>query len=429
VPYLNDRAPASRLRLGLDVAEADGVNNERDPSAIKPSEFVDLKNVDFKGNRLVNRDGLAKFNSGSVMTGSVTGIADDRAMGIGGGQAAGIGTRVYIVRASETVTQSIITYDFALTTPSELLTMGYFPNTLFFDSGYVWCGLETGDAGTPPSYLARFRPGVVSSPSGAIGDSQASPEPVALLSATQSYVIRDFVKLNGDLFFSVMEETSAAAVYKWDGQSLTRENSYAGNDAFVAVYRESVVVMYNENPATTPVVRSRSAAGTYSAISFPVSPATFTPTAARQYKDKLFISGFLASSPATGYILQLDGTSLTLVKTISNSRLGVGGLEVYGGYLYYSYTDTTTSPDTVYLGRYDNSSFSDAYATVTTGNTNDGGLMTIQGNRLYMLCTGSKLAYAPTSDLTSWSTVTLASTDIAGVRQGPSATPACMVAV
>jgi hypothetical protein len=440
--YGSDRANPYRVRLGIDVPRARGVNTEVDPAALPPDQFRRLENVDFRGNRIVNRKGLAKVNSSGAMTGSVMGIADDRGNN-------GSGKRIYYIGIDE---NGLAIYDPSQTTTYEYVSTFPFSNVatgslgsknrmLFFDAkdGYVYFAKDDADtlsAASSSTKLYRFRPGVVTSPGGSIATAQAMPEPVFQFSptyATDASIAADSMQRVGSLLYiGASEKLSAggsavdAYVYRYDGTTLTQEDTYSITDsvnltAVIATYRNRPVVLYATNSSLyPPVVRYKDDAGTWQSIAWPGgNGARFSSVC--EYKDKLFVSGYTGTA-FQGAIWQISGTTMTAVKTISSMTGldGIQGLATDGTYLYYTYYKTN-----FYMGRYDDSSFSDTYATVATApfsNAEDSGPIVIQGKKLYTILTNNTTGpYLRQADLptpTSFSTATQFTNMTAGIIEG-----------
>jgi hypothetical protein len=411
--YGSDRANPYRIRLGIDVPRARGVNTEVDPAALPPDQFRRLENVDFFGNRIINCKGLAKVNSSSAMTGSVMGIADDRAMGIGGGAAAGIDGRLYVTGASDV---GVACYDPMLNTSTELFATSPYvgaPNestAIFFDAleGYVYLSRDSGK-------VWRFRPGVVKSPAGTVAASQATPEHVLTfpnVMSPLSLFVTSMVRI-GSLLYIATCTTSNGYVYSFDGKTLTEVDTFSMSDAVVVLtyltkYRDRPVVFYcpSDNTSTVlPTVRYRADTGTWTAMTFPGSSGVEL-TQACEYKDKLFISGHLDDTANEGKIWQVSGTTITQVRSIANCQnSGIEGIATDGAYLYYSYG--TSVDNNRYLGRYDNSSFSDTYATIDTSLSAAGsGQLSFQGKYLYAITEnggGTVTLYRAVTPYTSFS--------------------------
>lgn len=400
-------------------------------------QFLELTNVEHLGTMLKNRDGLAKVNSSAAMTGSVMGVADDRAMGIGGGTLAGVGTRWYYLHYD-----GLSVYDSGLSTPMEYITSTVF-NTeagggvcalIFFDDGWVYYASNGVDGGS--TYLYRFRPGVVTGPTDTVGSVQAEPEKVAVIDADASTTtyLTSMCKAGPYYYLGTAHNVatdivSSPAVYKWDGKTVSLENSTALTDgadhAVVATYRDRPVVMYNSAAgaagAIIPTVRYKADDGTWTGLTWPTASTSFLVNATCEFKDKLWWAGKEEASADDGQIYSLSGTTITKEREITNTldmNTGFTGMVVSGGYLYFLYYKTAVG---TILGRYDGTTWTNEYKTIVATGVGflSCGPLWVQGGRMYAkVGSDGKVYSAAVTDLGGTWTLTTTFNASASESQG-----------
>lgn len=415
------------IRGGVDVPAFGGINKQEDPGAIADNQFQELINVSWKGTKFIDRPGLTKINS-SAVDGEIGGLFDPTLSGGVGGDpelketlgpgspssctaVTGYGTsntRLYLVGSNACGSDPYVLYHFAADQSPTLQQIHFDPGHnsnndlspigLSSDGETLW--MTTGlfdDSANTMTYEIRV-----------LASRHFNTRPVTLVSKTVSMVnvspqafpgLAGHAVFQGDRYFGTSATSNAAndtfiKVFRWDGQTLTEEDSVTipsaatlafGYSCAPTTFQEQLIVPicyirpYSSSgfaPEYPDVIRKRTSAGVWSTLSLPASVTNFGAHFGRcaVYKGVLYIFGFgnktdVHATNEGGIVLSYDGSSLSVAQTTIIA--GSEGFQeafrypvVFDGYLYYLHTPSGQGTN-VYVGRYDGSSWNNTYKNLS----------------------------------------------------------------
>jgi hypothetical protein len=426
---MNERASPLRIRLGVDVQGARGVNTEKDPSAIGPDEFTSLINTRLQGGRIVNRKGLATVNSGGTYSGCPTG-----GNGGGDGNAGGeVGERLYIVGSD------IYFYDSAIS--ATIQKVPYSP------AYTIYCGVEHNDSiylsvydtGTPQNIVKTFYPVTIGASGSGIAEG-SEPVNVMLITAANSMVVGEMVSHYGNLYGIVSSGEVGTTdqkgyVWKYDGTtySVVDAPEPLGESAFPKVtlvpFNEQLFAFYSGEydgaSAQYAEARLMDTNGSWSQITIPnITDTTYYYV--RQgvtYKNTVYIptvNTYTTDGDTIEVLAYSSGSAMTVARQINvipaaGSGTRGASLAVFNSYLFYAYRNNDNH---VVIGRTDGSSWTDEHKDLTTqfsisttDSSEPGVFLAVYKNELYAYVncgfgTDWRLFKSPGTDTTgTWTTV------------------------
>lgn len=344
---LGVRSPFS-VRVGLTHRRFRGTNTRGDAGSIADDEFWALENVQHDGSKWNSRDGLAKVNSGAAMTGTVYGMwdeEDDRGFGAGvriyGGVNNGAATLIYA-------------YDSALTEPTQQILVNPQEATFGaalgiheeFDKMRPADGdrdSETEAENTEARLLLGGKTGrvyawtPVKPPEGKTLLNVA-PRATLLLQCpdiASDDAVTALLMWAGVLYIATAYGSGTGAkIFSYDGSTVTLEDTQAGKSTgILGVYQGEVFAAFNSQ-----LIRRRSAAGTWSSVTFPGTVTAYIPRQIIEYGTALYFAG---TDGTNAKILKWDGTSLTSVRTLTGATSGaLLAMEVFSSKLCYLWKST-----------------------------------------------------------------------------------------
>ncbi len=387
------------LRLGIDIPRWRGLNKEKDPGAIGDDEFQEAVNIRILPNGAIRpRGGQSKVNT-SAMAGCVEGIFDDEI---------GVETAKLYGGVDGSGTLHVFGYNPYVSPTVQAAGDGTLGSVIGARAARAYCEREVGSDRVIQSIDAG-------------GDQQT--EFTIAMATVQPFRLSSGVE-SGDSLYLVTANAAGteARLYKWDGASLTLDDSVGpthahggGRSRVVARDGEVFYVANNTSGSGNSVVRKRSTAGAWSDhVTFPVT--SFAVVNLVDFNGTLYASS--GDTPAPLYALT-PGGGIAVESTITDGFLL--NFVVFDGFLYYLWYDTVA--ERLVLGRFDGATWTHSYKldpmTAPVGGYQESFIASFDSN-LYGLSRSpaglARIYRTDGTDATTWSLVETAAYSLVGAQ-------------
>lgn len=353
---LGTRSPY-RQRMGIDIPTFRGVNKEADPGAIDNSQWQHAYNARIAAGGIVSRGGQEAALD-SAVDGCIYGMIDVN------GQAGFVFTNTKTLIWSDVAGVEPLDFDYDFT-PDLTIAQGL---VKFQDRNFV----------ATSSGLAQF------SFSNNVENSllqMVVQEPFFIGSSYNSYCIRN----EGGTEVMYIG-TTAGAIWRYDGNVLTREATGIGSGPLVMIYGLGEVYAASNG--------SFVARGTGSwTTSYAVGDPTFTPIAGGgEYKNTILVPGNIESGgDEYAYVYSFNGSALSSIYDATTNPLGSGVETAFGffvgcgkGMMSSGYTEAPANPRRSVLQGWNGSAWAVLDSiTLDDNNPNPGIIIASSPDRVY----------------------------------------------
>lgn len=354
-----------------------GLNLNDDPATIDGNQFWDAINMRLDGGTITNRGGQTKANTVAT-TGCVYGIYEVEGTGGGTTGSSGIGEGFYCMGAVKpgpyaandpitaagggvTAITGVITTPTIISGPTtrqvnalgmrwDMNAGGSAVSTLYLgglfppkESGCIWgskilsfggteVGTNTGDVYEVTSTATAVNTRLLFNCGSMLSDGVFRNE----------RIIDSTTGVDGTYDVLYLSTFTAGKLFRYDTVRglVTLSSALPVNRTALGIYRENVYVAGSN--ATNALYRVN-ADFSVTALGNPAAGYTgpFIPSAMKEYKDNLYISGWdMGAGLGTGLLLKWDGTTLTVV---GGGVVGGGDLAVYNNFLYIGSGNVVTA--------------------------------------------------------------------------------------